>query len=186
MDGQTVLPGFDEFIDESISPEEARRISAEARLLFETMDYVTWMGDYLVLRKEGWPWRVACYIAWASTPRKLRWPSTQEELASVLGLKSGRAIHKWRQKNPQIDARVASCGASILMKFRDNVLEALGLSASRSDSKHNSDRRLYLEMTGDYTPRQELEATITRPGIFLPESGKQEESPSVPSQEEDG
>ncbi len=62
------------------------------------------MQDYQMLRDQCWPWRVAAYIAWASSPRVGRQPHTQMELAKqILGLTSDRVINTWRKKNPAID-----------------------------------------------------------------------------------
>lgn len=172
---QEMLPGFDEFRDvaeaEGISPEEAARISAEARAAFEALggERVAWMDEYLALRAEGWPWRVACYVAWACTPRQGRWPGTLAELASHLGLKSARAIRRWREKNEQIDARVAAGLFAPLLSARADVLSALVEVATEPEAKNHPDRRLYLEMTRLYTPRQEVDATVRRAGVFLPE-----------------
>lgn len=170
---QTILPGFDDLVAETegISPEEAARISAESRQAFEILDAneVSWADEYFALRAEGWPWRVACYIAWASTPRQGRWPETLAGLASVLGLKSTRSIRRWREKNPEIDARVATLVARPLLEARADVLEALVDVATTPEAKCHPDRKLFLEMTGLYTPRQTTDINVARAGIFLPE-----------------
>jgi hypothetical protein len=184
MSGQGVLPGFDELVEageaEGIGPEEARRISEEAQAALELLDVedVPWMVDYHLLRAEGWPWRVACYIAWASTPRKDRWPGTLQELAGQLGLRSARAIQRWRKKNVEIDERVKAGLVEPLMAARADVLNALVESAEDSDHRHHPDRKLFLEMTKLHTPRQEIDATVKKAGVFLPEI--EESSPSQP------
>jgi hypothetical protein len=113
-----------------------------------------WWADYLQMRSEGWTWRVAAYIAWASSPNKGRWPATQAELATdVLGLKSARTIQKWRENDPKIDDRVAKAQIEPLLRHRADVILALVNVASLSDPSAHSDRKLYLEMVGDYRPR---------------------------------
>lgn len=186
-EGQAVLPGFDELVEvtagEGISPEEARRISLEAQAAVESLcvEEAGWMVDYHLLRAEGWPWRVAAYIAWASMPRGKRWPGTLQELAGQLGLRSARTIHKWRKKNGAIDERVKVGLVEPLMEHRGDVLEALVRSATKVDHKNHPDRKLFLEMTKLHTPRQEVDATVKQAGIFLPEvegeqlSGEEEE-----------
>ena len=174
MSEQGVLPGFDELTSvasaEGISSEEAARISRAARAGFEGQaEPPPWMAEYEALLGEGWPWRVACYIAWASVPRSKRQPRTLRELASVLGLASSRAIHTWRKKNPEIDARVQAVIIEPLMEARADIIEALIASATSPDHRSHPDRKLALEMAKLHTPRAELEATITRAGIFLPE-----------------
>lgn len=117
---------------------------------------------FLDLLDGGWPPRVAAYIAWASSPRIGRWPKTQEELAQMLGLTSDRQFTVWRKKNPVIDILVAKLGAAPLLQYRADVLAALAESARNPDYKNNPDRRLFLEITGDYTPIARLEAEMRR------------------------
>lgn len=173
MDGQSLLPGFDEIIEvavwDGISPEEARVISGAARAAFERRDDVSWMEDYVELIREGWPWRVACYIAWATTPRAVRLPKTMGELASVLGLSSARTIRAWREKNAAIDERVRGMIVAPLMAARADIIEALIGSATTADHKNHPDRRLALEMAKLYTPKQEVDATVRQARVFLPE-----------------
>jgi len=158
-----------------VSPEEARRRSQLARLALKNLspspspepsgegrwegeeNTAEWVERYRELLNAGWPWRVACYIAWASSPRIGRWPETQDELArGVLGLTSDRVIATWRKKNPTIDQLVADWQALPLLEHRADVLRALARSASNPDHRHNPDRKVFLEMTGDYTPKAQL------------------------------
>ena len=170
---QSMLPGFDGIGDvargDGISPEEARRISREACTSFEAREDLAWMDDSHGLRAEGWPWRVACYIAWATTPRKERWPETMQALAAHLGLRSARTIRAWREKNPAIDERVKGTIIGPLMEARGEIIKALIESATTSDHKNHPDRKLALEIVQLYTPRQEVEATVRQAGVFLPE-----------------
>jgi hypothetical protein len=151
-----------------VSPEEAMRRSQVARLALEQhgetveADGEDWAERYRDLLNAGWPWRVACYIAWASSPRIGRWPATQQELAQeVLGLTSDRVIATWRKKNPTIDTIIAEWQALPLLEHRADVLRALAKSASNPDHRSNPDRKVFLEMTGDYTPRAKLDVRQT-------------------------
>jgi hypothetical protein len=146
-----------------VSPEEARRRSL---LAFREMNSAAseegavWVDRYRDLLNAGWPWRVACYIAWASSPRIGRWPATQQALAAdVLGLTSDRVIATWRKKNPTIDQLIAEWQALPLLEHRADVFAALAKSASDPDHRHNPDRKVYLEMTGDYVPRAKLDVS---------------------------
>jgi hypothetical protein len=113
-----------------------------------------WWNDYLLLRDEGFTWRVAAYIAWAAAPAKTRWPASQKELADqVLGLKSDQVIRRWRRLNPLIDQRVVRFQVEPLLRHRRDVIDALVDVASSRDTSAHSDRKLFLEMTGDYRPR---------------------------------
>lgn len=119
-----------------------------------------WWSDYLLLRDRGWDWRKAVYIAWASSPAIDRRPATQEQLAQqVLGLTSDRTIRKWRDGDTSIDDTIAEFQAAPLMRHRRDIFEALIKSASDPDSKSHSDRKLALEMMGDYKPKQQTEIT---------------------------
>ena len=117
-----------------------------------------WWDDYMRLRDEGYTWRVAVYIAWASSPARDRWPATQQELAEqFLGLRSDRTIRKWRGLNPKIDERVITAQAEPLLRHRRDVFEALVEMAALRDPGAHGDRKLFLQMTGDYRPREAIE-----------------------------
>jgi len=120
-----------------------------------------WMDSYLMLREQGWGFRKAAYIAWAATPKEKRWPDTQEELATkVLGLTTDRVISTWRRKNPALEEAIAQLQTAELYRHRGAVLNALVASASDPDYKHHPDRKMYLEMVGDYIPISQLRAML--------------------------
>ncbi len=141
------------------APGQSR--SREAFDAFEKQhESAAWWADYTHLRNEGFTWRIAAYIAWASSPLQHRWPATLKELAvTVLGLKSDKVIYKWRKSNPEIDTRVEAFRAEPLLRYRSDVLYALIDVASTPNPLSHPDRKLYLEMTGDYKPRQAMEFT---------------------------
>lgn len=139
------------------TPGQSR--SREAFSAFEKQhESCGWWADYAHLRNEGVTWRVAAYIAWASSPLQRRWPATLKELATtVLGLRSDTVIYKWRKMDPTIDARVEAFRAEPLLRYRQDVLAALIDVASTHDPGAHNDRKLFLEMSGDYKPRQAME-----------------------------
>lgn len=165
-----------------ISPDEAQRISEMARATFEslhrgdeTQPGVEWFGDYQRLREAGWPWRVAVYIAWASGPKKNRRPRTQDELATrYLGLTSDRQIGKWRAKNPVIDETIGMLQAAPLLAHRRDIYDALVESAMNPDYKGHQDRKLALELLGDYVPRSMLKVSGKLSGKGLEEKSDEE------------
>jgi hypothetical protein len=117
-----------------------------------------WLEDYFLLREARWPWRVAAYIAWAGSPRQRRWPHTQLQLAQdVLGLNSDRVILTWRKKNPAIDETVALMQSAPLYQYRRDIYDALIQSASEPGYRNHPDRKLALEMMGDFVPRAQLD-----------------------------
>lgn len=147
-----------------VSPEEAKRRSYSAKIALSLSPApqggaeAAWMDQYSTLLEAGWPWRVACYIAWASSPRIGRWPETQDELAKqVLGLTSDRVIATWRKKNRAIDEVITILQAAPLMAHRADVFTALAKSASDPDHRSNPDRKLFLELTNDYIPRSKVD-----------------------------
>jgi hypothetical protein len=157
-----------------ISMEEARQISEAARQVFEQgaqeikkneegeVEFENaWYEDYLMLRTLGWPWRVATYIAWAASPKLRREPRTLNELADkVLGLNSPRAVHTWRDKYVTIDAVVNMMQAKPTLEYRRDVYDALVKVAATQDHKCAPDRKLYMEMTGDYVPHMKIDERI--------------------------
>jgi hypothetical protein len=157
MEGEEVQDGF------ALTPQQARERSETCRRMLERLfeqeqKDADWVGTYRMLRDAGWHWRMACYIAWQSSPRKLRWPKNQDELATqVLGLTSDRVITTWRQKNPAIDELVSLMQSIPLMADRADVFRALATSAADADHRSNPDRKLFFEMTGDYTPRTKVD-----------------------------
>ena len=140
--------------DELQSPEDAKEKSNVARkaleLLYGRAGAPRWLEDYLELYKGGWPWRVAAYIAWASTPKGGREPKTQDELARFhLGLSSDRAIVTWRNKNPLIDQMVHKLQGSPLWKHRAEIITAMVAVAVKPDAKSHQDRKMALKLMGD-------------------------------------
>ncbi len=157
------LPGLEGAID---PVTEAQIRAAKARRIFEISEQAApWMDDYWTLLEEGWTWRQAVYMIWESQPPKSRTPKTQHELATnVLGLTSDRVISKWKRDNPAMQARIAKLTVSALAKARSRVIAALIESASNSNPRSHADRRMFLEMTGDYVPRQKVDV-----GAILPD-----------------
>lgn len=168
--------------DDFISPEEAKRRSETALLAlkdrlkqdqdkldkilasrdsFDPKSLVNvfgWGDDFYHLLGLGWPWRVAAYIAWASSPKLRRYPRTQEELAtSVLQLTSDRQISTWRKKYPAIDETIGLMQAAPLMDHRRDAFEALAASASDPTHHGAQDRKTFFTMTTDYVPHQKVD-----------------------------
>ncbi len=83
----------------------------------------------------------------------------------MLGLASDRRIAEWRRKYPEIDQVIADLQAEALLDARADVIAALKASASNPSYRHAADRKLYLEMTGDYIPVNKLVAELKRRGL---------------------
>lgn len=153
----------------AVSMEEARLRSETALKAFELRggkrELPAWYDEYATLRSGGWPWRVAAYIAWASSPKVDRVPKTQDELAREhLGLTSDRAFTTWRKRNPTIDEMVTMLQAAPLWEHRADSFKQLidGMKKSGLDYKFFHHLKLYFEMTGDYIPMSKLAAFLKR------------------------
>ena len=147
-----------------LSAEEVRLRSEAARAALAGVA-VTWKDEYEKLVQGGWNWRVAAYIAWASSPKASRMPKTQDDLATLhLGLTSDRAINTWRRKNPAIDEMVAVLQAAPLWEHRAEIYDALIKVATSPEYKGHNDRKLALELLGDYVPAAKLEAILRGSG----------------------
>jgi len=119
----------------------------------------SWADVYQQLLNANIRPRVAAYIAWATMPKKYRYPETQDKLAvEFLGLTSDRAIATWRKKYPEIDMMISQLQAEAMLEFRPGAFHALGTVAADPSYRANPDRRLFFEMTKDYTPKQKIES----------------------------
>lgn len=156
--------------EEGAGVEDARIKSEAARNalngMYGKLGSPKWLDDYLELMKGGWPWRVAAYIAWASSPRAGREPKTQDDLARFhLGLTSDRAIATWRRRNPAIDETVRIFQTGPLFKHRAEIFTALVAVAVKPEYKSHNDRKLAFELMGDHVPTSKLQAEMKRRGI---------------------
>lgn len=153
MSEQTSLPGFD--VEPVTTPDETHAL---AKAIFEENLAADdgWGDIYLSLLEEGWEWRKAAYIAWASLPALQRHPPTLKEFASLIGLRGTSAILNWRNKNKAIDLTVAKLSQQLVMEAAPDIVQALLDSASNPNYKHAPDRRVALEMAGLYTPRSKI------------------------------
>ena len=149
----------------AMSVEEIRLRSETARQAFEGRTDMKWLEEYSRLRDGGWDWRVAAYIAWASSPKVDRDPKTQDELARRhLGLTSDRAIATWRKKNPAIDEMVAILQSAGTWEFRADQFDALneGARKSKEDYKFFPYLKMAMEMRNDYVPTAKLDAMLRK------------------------
>jgi hypothetical protein len=155
---------------EPLSAAEVRERNLAARqALHEKLEgdeLPTWAETYHRMLQSGFTksWRIAAYIAWATMPKEFRWPKTQNELArEVLGLTSDRAIATWRKNYyPAIDQMIADLQAQDLLEWRPGAFRATGLVVSDPSYRATPERRLFYEMTGDYTPK--LKTSRETPG----------------------
>ncbi len=134
------------------------RMSARTLAQFERVGgALGWWDDYEALKAQGHGWKIAAYIAWASSPNVDRDPATIKALCEqCLGV-TPRTLRKWRVDDPTIDETVSLLQAAPLLAHRRDVIDALVAVARDPDPKAHSDRKLFLEMSGDYKPRHVTE-----------------------------
>lgn len=137
-------------------PEPEVEVADPAPLAWEAMYY-----DLLAEKDEDgrarWDWRKALYIAWNCVPTSKRWPRHEVQLIDLLGLTNTRTIRQWKQNDPEIEKRIQEGPKALLMGHVADVLEALVKVATDSDPKAHQDRKLFLELTGQYKPRGVVE-----------------------------
>jgi hypothetical protein len=137
-----------------------RKVLIETKKIDEAEEIPSWADVYQQLLNANVRPRIAAYVAWATMPKKYRYPETQDKLATeILGLTSDRAIATWRKKYPEIDMMISQLQAESMLEYRPGAFHALGSVASDPSYRANPDRRLFFEMTKDYTPRQKIENT---------------------------
>ena len=152
---------------DGVSVEEARRRSESAlqALKSKTLETAPWLETFFELLDNGWAWRQAAYIAWASTPKEGRQPATQDELArNYLGLTSDRPIATWRKRNPAILEMIAILQSAPLWEQRADHFKALndGANKARDDYKFFNYLKLAMEMRRDYIPASQVSAELRK------------------------
>lgn len=151
MDAETTFPASPSVPGQA----ESRKAYAELLAAFEGSD---WWDDYLELSRRGWDWRKAVYIAWSAAPYASRNPPTKGRLATeILGLASERVFSTWEKKHPEINDEIARMQAAPLLRHRRDIFNALATSASDPDPRNHQDRKLALEMMGDYKQKSQTE-----------------------------
>jgi hypothetical protein len=147
MSEETLFPA-----DEKTPGQTQSRRAYE--VIHEELSKFAWWQDYLWARQRGWDWRKAILIAWGASPLQNRQPATQDALAKeVLGLASDRMFATWRQRYPQLDHEIAYLQAAPLLRHRRDIYEALVKSAIAPNPQNHPDRKLALELLGDYVPK---------------------------------
>ena len=157
--GQAESRASKERLDELLM---ARRARPEPALAVAESEPVAWEDFWRDLMdekgedgKRRWDWRKALYIAWHCVPTSKRWPRHKYELMDLLGVNDATA-RKWRQNDPEIDERISAGPKALLGSHVANVLSALVEVAGKPEAQSHQDRKLFLEMTGQYKPKGEV------------------------------
>jgi hypothetical protein len=107
-----------------------------------------WFDRYINLHEGNarFPFRVAVLTAWLETPKKYRYPKTQDELAEMLGMSSDRQFSVWMAKNPQIRAVVHNSWHEKIMDHLNDSVNAMLEVAAEPDYKGRGDRELHFKL----------------------------------------
>lgn len=116
---------------------------------------------------DGWKPKVACYIAWCAHPKEVRdkagLPETKTDLAIALGSKAkdpGNLFRNWSRRYDNLDAYIfTATREGPLNHYRPEVIKAMIDTAKTTGRAGHADRKMYLEMTGDYSNKQVIEFT---------------------------
>lgn len=146
----------------------ARQAKPEPKWEMATAEPVAWEAMYrdlleerVEVKRDGqpsrwvarWDWRKALYIAWSCVPSAQRWPRFEVELIELLGLTNTATIRKWKAADREIEERIAAGPKKLLGGHVADVLAALVKVASEPSPQAHQDRKLFLELTGQYDPK---------------------------------
>lgn len=113
--------------------------------------------------RQRWDWRKALYIAWSVVPRAERYPKTEQELAQLMRLSSSRVFRTWKAKDPEIEERIAKLPKQMLASHTADVYQALVDVATQPVPAAHQDRKLFLELVGDYQTKVALTGADSGP-----------------------
>ncbi len=118
--------------------------------------------DHAITLHEGkmrFPFRAAVLAAWLCTPKRYRYPKTQDQLADLLGLTSDRQFTVWMARNPQIKAVVHSSWKEEALDRIYDSLDAMYEVAAKPDYKGKRDRELHFKIAGILSDKLILDRT---------------------------
>lgn len=147
------LPPNSENSASAIPPAEEERKLTGAEALSE----FDWWREHEALSAR-YGWQKAAYILWSASPAIGRKPPTQAQFVSVIGLRTDRTIRQWLAKDTkgEIKAEIAAQQAAPLLRHRRDIFDALVKSATDDSPANHPDRKLALEMMGDYRPKASI------------------------------
>lgn len=146
---QTLLPAW-------VPPQEIHDFShdAEYKVFVEALRGLEWAEDFARLMYDGWKWRKAAFIAWVSQPKEMREPRFKGAFAELIGCSRSKIAEM--ERDPLISTAILKFRRRALADNIPDVMNALTESATNANYKHHADRKIFLEMVGEYTPRMGL------------------------------
>jgi len=105
------------------------------------------------------PQAVAAFAVWYNTPKRLRFPESQIELARLLGFTSEAVFRKWRERYPSLftDDRIRNTVRRVILEHIPDVVDASLACAIGGGPQGYQDRKLMLEIAKLYRPTMELQ-----------------------------
>lgn len=149
---ETLSPNSENSASSAPPAEEGQKpTGAEALAEFD------WWREHEALSAR-YGWQKAAYILWSASPATGRKPPTQAQFVSVIGLRTDRTIRQWLAKDTkgEIKAEIAAQQAAPLLRHRRDIFDALVKSATDDSPASHPDRKLALEMMGDYRPKASI------------------------------
>lgn len=109
------------------------------------------------------PQAVAAFAVWYNTPKRLRFPASQIELARLLGFTSEAVFRKWRDRYPTLfaDERIRNTVRRVIMEHLPDVVDASLACAIGGGPQGYQDRKLLMEISKLYKPSSETDVNLT-------------------------
>jgi len=153
MSDQPIQPSLFEGLEPKGEIQDQKHLAKFTEIQYQLSGMV-W-GEYMAeLMAAGWSWRKAAFVAWSICPPNLRAPDTKNGFALLVGVNRA-TVSKWAS-DPNLQAEIFKIRGEALANHDQAVLDALASSASNDSYKHAPDRRVFLEIRGYYTPRQNV------------------------------
>lgn len=106
---------------------------------------------------------LAAYVVWLHTPKRLRVPATQIELARLLDYQDDDVFRKWRKRYPHLfaDDRTRDVVRRLVLDHVADVVDASLRCAIDGGYQGFQDRRLMLEIAGVHKPTLDTSVAVS-------------------------
>lgn len=130
------------------------------------------------LVEQGWHWKKAAFMAWRAAPRDSRQPSTQGELAEMLGYKGDKIFRVWLNKPEQgpLMLRIIEQSPKLIFQTHLADVDWVTIQQAKNPESATSQRELfykrYRELVGE-TPAAGSQAGDDLDGLSDDELGRE-------------